>query len=83
MHLRRRSAGRRILLILHFWRVRKDSFFGRPCSEEEKVDVWPNLIVRNISPPGMPSSSICGVSYERSAGSHANPTLLHPSKGAL
>src|SRR5271167_1708771 len=36
-----------ILLILHFWRVRKDSFSAAPItSNEEKVDVWPSLITR-------------------------------------
>ncbi|MBI4370858.1 MAG: cytochrome b N-terminal domain-containing protein [Elusimicrobia bacterium] len=36
-----------ILLILHFWRVRKDSFSAAPCQAgEEKVDVWPHLVKR-------------------------------------
>lgn len=36
-----------ILLILHFWRVRKDSFSAAPYSaNEEKVDVWPHLVKR-------------------------------------
>lgn len=36
-----------ILLILHFWRVRKDSFSAAPYqADEQKVDVWPNLIKR-------------------------------------
>ncbi len=36
-----------ILLILHFWRVRKDSFSAAPYSANEpKVDVWPNLVKR-------------------------------------
>jgi quinol-cytochrome oxidoreductase complex cytochrome b subunit len=36
-----------ILLILHFWRVRKDSFSAAPyVANEEKVDVWPHLIKR-------------------------------------
>lgn len=35
------------LLILHFWRVRKDSFSAAPLSpDEEKADVWPHLITR-------------------------------------
>lgn len=34
-------------LILHFWRIRKDSFSAAPIApNEEKVDVWPNLITR-------------------------------------
>jgi quinol-cytochrome oxidoreductase complex cytochrome b subunit len=36
-----------ILLILHFWRVRKDSFSAAPYDPaEEKVEVWPNLVKR-------------------------------------
>ena len=36
-----------ILLILHFWRIRKDSFSAAPyVANEEKVDVWPHLIKR-------------------------------------
>jgi hypothetical protein len=36
-----------ILLILHFWRVRKDSFSAAPYSgDEEKVEVWPHLVAR-------------------------------------
>ncbi|MBI4064692.1 MAG: cytochrome bc complex cytochrome b subunit [Elusimicrobia bacterium] len=35
------------LLMLHFWRIRKDSFSAAPYSpNEEKVEVWPNLIAR-------------------------------------
>ncbi len=36
-----------ILLILHFWRIRKDSFSAAPyAANEEKVDVWPHLVKR-------------------------------------
>jgi quinol-cytochrome oxidoreductase complex cytochrome b subunit len=36
-----------ILLILHFWRIRKDSFSAAPYqANEEKVEVWPHLIKR-------------------------------------
>ncbi len=36
-----------ILLILHFWRIRKDSFSAAPyAAAEEKVDVWPHLVKR-------------------------------------
>ncbi|MDX6767921.1 MAG: cytochrome b N-terminal domain-containing protein [Elusimicrobiota bacterium] len=36
-----------ILLILHFWRVRKDTFSAAPYqANEEKVDVWPHLVKR-------------------------------------
>ena len=36
-----------ILLILHFWRIRKDSFSAAPYkADEEKVDVWPHLVKR-------------------------------------
>src|SRR5439155_25703574 len=36
-----------ILLILHFWRIRKDSFSAAPYeANEEKVEVWPHLVKR-------------------------------------
>ncbi|MCR4293917.1 MAG: cytochrome b N-terminal domain-containing protein, partial [Elusimicrobia bacterium] len=36
-----------ILLILHFWRIRKDSFSAAPyVANEEKMDVWPHLVKR-------------------------------------
>lgn len=36
-----------ILLILHFWRIRKDSFSAAPYeANEEKMDVWPHLVKR-------------------------------------
>ncbi len=36
-----------ILLILHFWRIRKDSFSAAPyAANEEKIDVWPHLVKR-------------------------------------
>jgi quinol-cytochrome oxidoreductase complex cytochrome b subunit len=36
-----------ILLILHFWRIRKDSFSAAPyTADEPKVEVWPHLIKR-------------------------------------
>ena len=36
-----------ILLILHFWRVRKDGFSAAPYkADEEKVEVWPHLVKR-------------------------------------
>ena len=36
-----------VLLILHFWRVRKDSFSAAPYeANEEKVEVWPHLVKR-------------------------------------
>ena len=36
-----------VLLILHFWRVRKDSFSAAPYqANEEKMEVWPHLIKR-------------------------------------
>ncbi|PCI39316.1 MAG: hypothetical protein COB53_03410 [Elusimicrobia bacterium] len=35
------------LMIVHFWRIRKDTFSAAPITkDEEKVDVWPNLVVR-------------------------------------
>jgi quinol-cytochrome oxidoreductase complex cytochrome b subunit len=38
-----------ILLIVHFWRVRKDGFSAAPLPNQppnQKVEVWPNLVVR-------------------------------------
>jgi quinol-cytochrome oxidoreductase complex cytochrome b subunit len=36
-----------ILLILHFWRIRKDSFSAAPYEpNEEKLEVWPHLVKR-------------------------------------
>ncbi|MDE2509493.1 MAG: cytochrome b N-terminal domain-containing protein, partial [Elusimicrobia bacterium] len=36
-----------ILLILHFWRVRKDSFSAAPYDPaEEKLETWPHLVKR-------------------------------------
>ena len=36
-----------VLLILHFWRIRKDSFSAAPYApNEEKVEVWPHLVKR-------------------------------------
>jgi len=38
-----------ILLIVHFWRVRKDGFSAAPYPNEnpqQKVETWPNLVVR-------------------------------------
>ncbi|MBI4349187.1 MAG: cytochrome b N-terminal domain-containing protein [Elusimicrobia bacterium] len=35
------------LLILHFWRIRKDSFSAAPREpNEQKLEVWPHLVVR-------------------------------------
>lgn len=42
------AAG--VFMIVHFWRVRKDTFSGPALKPEEiphdKVDVWPHLVVR-------------------------------------
>jgi quinol-cytochrome oxidoreductase complex cytochrome b subunit len=36
-----------ILLILHFWRIRKDSFSAAPYqADEQKLEVWPHLVKR-------------------------------------
>ena len=38
-----------VLLIVHFWRVRKDGFSAAPYPDEnpqQKVETWPNLVVR-------------------------------------
>jgi quinol-cytochrome oxidoreductase complex cytochrome b subunit len=35
------------LMIVHFWRIRKDTFSAAPYTpDEDKLDVWPNLVVR-------------------------------------
>ncbi len=42
-----------ILLIVHFWRVRKDSFSAAPRDpNEEKVEVWPRLVTREYIAAG-------------------------------
>jgi len=42
-----------ILMIVHFWRVRKDDFSGPPIAPEklpaDKIDVWPHLIIREYA----------------------------------
>jgi quinol-cytochrome oxidoreductase complex cytochrome b subunit len=38
-----------IFMIVHFWRIRKDGFSAAPLPEdppEKKLEVWPNLVVR-------------------------------------
>ena len=38
-----------ILMIVHFWRIRKDGFSAAPLAgdpPEKKMEVWPNLVVR-------------------------------------
>jgi len=39
-----------VFMIVHFWRIRKDGFSAAPLDltnkNEEKVDVWPHLVVR-------------------------------------
>jgi quinol-cytochrome oxidoreductase complex cytochrome b subunit len=38
-----------VLMIVHFWRIRKDGFSAAPLANEppnQKIEVWPNLIVR-------------------------------------
>ncbi|OGR82515.1 MAG: hypothetical protein A2901_00415 [Elusimicrobia bacterium RIFCSPLOWO2_01_FULL_54_10] len=39
-----------VFMIVHFWRIRKDGFSAAPMDlkdkNEDKVDVWPNLVVR-------------------------------------
>jgi quinol-cytochrome oxidoreductase complex cytochrome b subunit len=43
-----------VLLIVHFWRVRKDSFSAAPRDpNEEKVEVWPHLVLREYIAAGM------------------------------
>ncbi|TXH24153.1 MAG: DUF4405 domain-containing protein [Elusimicrobia bacterium] len=38
-----------VLMIVHFWRIRKDGFSAAPLpgdAPEKKMEVWPNLVVR-------------------------------------
>jgi quinol-cytochrome oxidoreductase complex cytochrome b subunit len=38
-----------VLMIVHFWRIRKDGFSAAPLPNEQphqKLEVWPNLVVR-------------------------------------
>jgi quinol-cytochrome oxidoreductase complex cytochrome b subunit len=38
-----------VLMIVHFWRIRKDGFSAAPQAGEQpnqKIEVWPNLVVR-------------------------------------
>ncbi len=38
-----------IFMIVHFWRIRKDGFSAAPIDNEpptQKIEVWPNLVVR-------------------------------------
>ncbi len=72
------------MLMLHFWRVRKDSFSAAPYSaNEEKVEVWPNLIVREYLAAALTTVAILVWAFMVNAPLEgaANPTVTpNPSK---
>jgi len=75
------------LMILHFWRVRKDTFSGPPITPQElphdKVDTWPHLIVREyIAALGcMIFISLWSLLQKAPLEEMANPTVTpNPSK---
>lgn len=75
------------LMIVHFWRVRKDSFSGPIIKPEElpndKVDTWPHLIVREYVAALLCLIFISGWSLLMKAPLEemANPTVTpNPSK---
>ena len=75
------------LMIVHFWRVRKDTFSGPIIKPEElphdKVDTWPHLIVKEYVAALLCLVFISGWSLVMKAPleEHANPTVTpNPSK---
>jgi len=75
------------LMIVHFWRVRKDTFSGPPISPQElphdKVDTWPHLVVREyIGAIGcMIVISLWSLLQKAPLEEMANPTVTpNPSK---
>src|SRR5438477_371852 len=75
------------LMILHFWRVRKDNFSGPAIAPEQlphdKVDTWPHLIVREyIAALGcMIFISVWSLLQKAPLEEMANPTVTpNPSK---
>src|SRR6185369_1816489 len=75
------------LMIVHFWRVRKDTFSGPPITPQElphdKVDTWPHLVVREyIAALGcMIFISLWSLLQKAPLEEIANPTVTpNPSK---
>jgi len=72
------------LMMVHFWRVRKDTFSAAPrTSGEEKVDVWPHLVVREYIAAGMVIAFVLAWSVLQNAPLEeiANPNVTpNPSK---
>ena len=72
------------LIMLHFWRVRKDNFSAAPRDAgEEKVDVWPHLVVREYIAAAICTAVIFFVSVAFNAPLElvANPNVTpNPSK---
>ncbi|MBI4248404.1 MAG: cytochrome b N-terminal domain-containing protein [Elusimicrobia bacterium] len=72
------------LMIVHFWRVRKDSFSAAPLeADEQKLDVWPHLIVREYLAAALTILAIFLWSVLQNAPLEelANPTVTpNPSK---
>ncbi|MBI5247076.1 MAG: cytochrome bc complex cytochrome b subunit [Elusimicrobia bacterium] len=73
-----------ILLILHFWRIRKDSFSAAPYqANEEKIDVWPHLVKKEYFGAAMTTVFIMVWSILQNAPLEAiaNPNVTtNPSK---
>ncbi|MEK7745770.1 MAG: cytochrome b N-terminal domain-containing protein, partial [Elusimicrobiota bacterium] len=72
------------LMIVHFWRVRKDTFSAAPITpDEEKLDVWPHLVVREYLAAAAVTAFILLWSVLQNAPLEelANPTVTpNPSK---
>jgi quinol-cytochrome oxidoreductase complex cytochrome b subunit len=73
-----------ILLILHFWRVRKDSFSAAPREpNEEKVEVWPHLVAREYIAAGicLVAIMVWSILMQAPLDLQANPNVTpNPSK---
>lgn len=75
-----------ILMIVHFWRIRKDGFSAAPLAgepPEKKMEVWPNLVVREYLGAILMLIFLVGWSVLQNAPLEelANPTVTpNPSK---
>ncbi|HMZ26012.1 MAG TPA: cytochrome b N-terminal domain-containing protein [Elusimicrobiota bacterium] len=75
-----------ILMIVHFWRIRKDGFSAAPLAgdpPEKKMEVWPNLVVREYIGAILMLIFLVGWSVLQNAPLEelANPTVTpNPSK---
>ncbi|MBI2069136.1 MAG: cytochrome bc complex cytochrome b subunit [Elusimicrobia bacterium] len=72
------------MIMLHFWRIRKDSFSAAPLApNEEKVEVWPNLVAREYVAAALTTVAILLWTLLMNAPLEeaANPTVTpNPSK---